>query len=340
MLKLIESMLRKKAESATADFRNHIRQVRSKTQPLRIELVPSADASWLDSAASRPIVDFLLQLGFERADVVAVKSNDKAVMAGFAGPQHGVFASIPKGSEHVFLSFVSHFTDGSAFECSNMPVPFEPPCPEWLVRRRHTGTSPQDLWSAFLAARPSKPMQPAPPESFAESNVDDFFRYQAWMAERGGATREELETRYRAIGKLPAGEEAEGFLNMARSDEIERSMCNWWRLQSEAPYPLEQVMESLIIVHDELSPDLLINAYWCGTNDFKAKDQDFASGSPREAFAGVVAGRGSLLRKVFEKRTSLQADFYLPRNGSQQAGCTERRDRLSVGNRTPLARRR
>jgi hypothetical protein len=312
MLKLIESMFRKKAEAATADFRNHIQQVRSRTQPLRIELVRSADAAWLDSEASRPIVDFLMQLGFQRAYVVAVKGNDKAVIAGFASPQHCVLASIPKGSAHVFLSFVTHFTDGCAFECSNMPFPFEPPCPEWLVRRRHTGTSPRDLWTAFLAARPSKPMQPAPPESFAESNVDDFFRYQVWMAERGGATREELETRYRAIGKLPAGEEAEGFLNMARSDEIERAMCSWWRLQSDAPCPLEQVMESLIVVHDELSPDLLINAYWCGTNDFKAKDQDFTTRSPREAFAGVVAGRGSLLRKVFEKRTSLQADFYLP----------------------------
>ncbi|MEI7729838.1 MAG: hypothetical protein WCO56_09715 [Verrucomicrobiota bacterium] len=312
MLKFIEGMFRKKAETATADFRNHIREVRSKTQPLRIQLIPSTDAAWLDAAPARSIVEFLLQLGFQRADVVGIKGNAKVVMAGFAAPHHGVLASIPKGSEHIFLSFVSHFTDGSAFECSNMPVPCEPPCPEWLIRRRHPGASAQDLWSAFLAERPPKTVQPVAAESFAESNADDFFRYQAWMAERGGTTREELETRYKSIGKLPAGEEAANFLNMARSNEIERAMCNWWRLQSEAPYPLEQVMDSLIIVHNELSPDLLVNAYWCGANDFKAKVPDFAGESPREAFARVVASRGGLLRKVFEKRSPLQADFYLP----------------------------
>jgi hypothetical protein len=313
MRKLIEAMFRKEGESATADFRNHIRQVRSRVQPLRIELVASPDTSWLDTTVSRPVVELLLQLGFQRAGVVAVKGNDRAVIAGFACSQHSVLASVPKGSDRVFLSFVSHFTDGSAFECSNMPVPFEPPCPEWLVRRRRTGASPQDLWSAFLAERPSKPMQAATPESFATSNAEDFFQYQTWMAERGGATREELETRYRAIGKLPTGEDAKGFLDMARHDEADRALCNWWRLQSDAPCPLEQVMDSLIIIHDDLPSNLLINAYWCGTNDFKAKDTDFAGAPPRDAFARLVASRGSPIRKVFEKRTALKADFYLPK---------------------------
>ncbi len=147
---------------------------------------------------------------------------------------------------------------------------------------------------------------------FAASNVDDFFRYQAWMAERGGATRDELATRYVAIGKLPIGEEGESFLNMARSDEVERSLCNWWRLRPDTSSELEQVLESLIIVHDEMTPDLLINAYWCGTDDFEAKDADFVAGTPREAFARVVSSRGASLRRVHQKRTPLEADFYLP----------------------------
>jgi hypothetical protein len=99
---------------------------------------------------------------------------------------------------------------------------------------------------------------------------------------------------------------------MARSDEAERALCNWWRLQSDPPVPLEQVLESLVIVHDEMIPDLLINAYWCATDDFKAKDADFAAGRPREAFARVVSSRGARLRGVYQKRTPLEADFYLP----------------------------
>ena len=314
MFKFIEETFRKKVEAAAADFRNHVRGVRAKTPPLKIELGPSPDTSWLDGTAARAVVEFLIQSGFQPAGVVAVKGNDKAIIAGFAASEHRVLASIPKGADRVFVSFVSHFTDGSAFESSNMPVPFEQPCPEWLFRRRRTGASTQELWSDFLVQRPSKAMQPVTIESFAKSSADDFFRYQAWMAERGGATKDELTARYKAMGKLPAGAEADGFLKMARSDEIERALCNWWRLQSGAPYPLEQVMEALIVVHDELPPDLLINAYWCGTNDFKARDGDFAGGSPREGFARVVASRGGPLRKVFEKQTPLQADFYLPRN--------------------------
>jgi hypothetical protein len=312
LLRLFETMLRKEGEAATAEFRNHIRQVRLKAKPLRIELVPSAETSWLETAPAGLVVEFLLQSGFESAGVFTIKGSEKAVVAGFAAAQHGVFATVLKGTTQPYVSLVSDFTDGSSFECSNMAVPFEMPCPEWLVRKRYTGASPQDLWSRFLAERPSKPMQAATAGSFADWCADAYFRYQVWMAERGGATRDELETRYRALGKLPAGEEADRFLDFARSNEIEQAMCNWWRLQSEAPYPLEQVLESLVIVHDELPPDLLLNAYLCWTNDFKVQEADFVGRSPREAFARTVEKRGGLLRMVFQKRTPLQADFYLP----------------------------
>lgn len=312
MLKLIEEILKKRATGAAAEFRKYLREVRSKAPPLRIELVAVTDASWLDAPVVQQVVRHLAQIGFQAAGVFGVKGKDEAVVAGFAAPQHRTYASIPKRADQGFLSFISHFTDGSAFECSNMPVPFEPPCPDWLLRQRRVGTSPQELWSCFLAERPTKDMAEATVNGFAAANGDDYFRYQTWMAERGGATRNELAMRYKAIGKLPAGEEGERFLNMARFDEAERSLCNWWRLQTDAPYPLEAVLESLIIIHDEMSPDLLINAYWCATDDFKAKDADFAAGTPREAFARVVSTRGARLRRVYQKRTPLEADFYLP----------------------------
>jgi hypothetical protein len=254
----------------------------------------------------------LAESGFQAAGVFSVKSNDKAVIAGFGAPSHAAYASIPKSGDQAFVSFLSHFKDGSAFECSNMPVPFEPPYPDWLRHHRRVGTSAHELWSGFLAERPAKPMAEATIPGFAPSSADDYFRYQAWLAERGGATREELAARYKAIGKLPAGEEGDSFLKMARSDEVERALCNWWRLQPDVPFPLEQVLESLIIIHDEMSPDLVSNAYWCATDDFKAKDTDFAAGMPREAFSRVISSRGAQLRRVYQKHTPLEADFYLP----------------------------
>ena len=71
-------------------------------------------------------------------------------------------------------------------------------------------------------------------------------------------------------------------------------------------------MESLIIIHDELTPDLLAVPYWCGTGDYKARESDFADGTAREAFARTNTQRGGRLRKVAEKRTGLAADYYLP----------------------------
>lgn len=35
-------------------------------------------------------------------------------------------------------------------------------------------------------------------------------------------------------------------------------------------------------------------------------------GTLREAFARVVSNRGAPLRRVYQKRTPLEADFYLP----------------------------
>ncbi len=313
MLNLIERMLRKRAQAATAEYRNHVRMVRSKAPPLRIELVSATDAAWLDSPGVQKDVQFLTESGFKSAGVFTVKGNDKVVMAGFAAPQHVAYASLAKNADHVFVSFLSHFADGSAFECCNMPVPFEPPCPGWLVRQRRLAASPPELWSQFRAARPAGEKTAVAVGRYAGDSAEDFFRYQAWMAERGGATRDELAARYKAIGKLPAGDEGEKFLTMARSNEIEGALCNWWRLQPDAPCALDEVLESLIVIHDEMSPDLLINAYWCATDDIKAKETEFGSSEPREAFAQVVTRRGAQLHRVFQKRTPLMADFYLPR---------------------------
>jgi hypothetical protein len=300
------------AEQATAEFREHLREVRSRAKPLRTELVASTDTEWLKGAAVQELTAFLAGCGFQAAGVFEVKNNKKIVVAGFAAPPHGVYASIPKVVGQGFVSFTSDFEDGGVFECSNMPVPFEPPYPDWLIHRRRIGTPAQELWLYFQRERPPKATMDARPTGFVKSSTDSMFRYRAWMAERGGETREEFASRYRAAGKLPAGEEGERLLDSGRNNELEKALCSWWRLQTQAPCPVEQVFDSLVIIHDELQPHYLLAAYWCGTGDFQPQEKDFAQGSPREAFARVVSKRRATLRKVLEKRTPLAADFYLP----------------------------
>jgi hypothetical protein len=279
---------------------------------LRVELVAAVDASWVEAPAVRQAVQQLTQTGFQTAGVLAVKGNDRVTVAGFAAPQHQAYASMAKSGDNAFVTFDSHFSDGSIFEYSNAPVPFEVPCPDWFFRKRRVGASTTELWTAFLAERPAKALAECTVTGFAATSMDDVFRYQAWMAGRGGATRAELAVRFQAIGKLPAGEERESFLNAARSDEVDCSLCSWWRLQPDAPFALDEVLGSLIIVHDEMSLDWLANIYWAGTDDFKPKEPDFSASTPREAFARVVSNRGARLRRVYQKRTPLEADFYLP----------------------------
>jgi hypothetical protein len=244
MAMLIRAVLGKRAKGITSEFKEHRRTTRLKSQVLNIELVPSSNTAWLNAAEARSLVQFLSQSGFQHAGVFTVKGNDKVVLAGFAAPEAGVLATVPKTVGSAFVSFESHYTDGTMFECSNMQVPFEPPVPNWLLRQRHLGSSPQELWSLFTAGRPVKALIPAVTESFAKSNTENYFKYEAWMAERGGATREELAARYKAAGKFPNGEDGENFLAMARHDEIERSLCTWWRLQRDVPAPLEEVLHS------------------------------------------------------------------------------------------------
>jgi hypothetical protein len=180
-----------------------------------------------------------------------------------------------------------------------------------MARKRIVGANFQQLWNHFLSARPDKPQKNVVPSEFTQSTQEEFFRYQCWFAERGGKNRDELSAQFRASGKLPSGEEETSFLNIAQNNEANRALCNWWRLQPTAPMPLEQVMESLCIIHEGMTPDLLVNAYWCITHDFKPKATDFINGTPREAFARVVAERKPRLRLVFQKSTPLMADFYL-----------------------------
>ena len=274
--------------------------------------MPSSDTGWLEAPAYRELTDFLSKIGFEAAGVVAAKGNPRIAMAGFAAPQHASFATVPKHRAQAFVSFRSDFEDGSVFECSNMPVALEPPYPVWLTHRRRVGIPADALWSYFLEERPIKRMSEATLVRFLSSETEVMFRYQAWMAQRGGHTREELAARFRIGGKLPAGAEGETLLDFARNNEVEQALCNWWRLQADAPCPLEQVLDSLVIIHDELSPSQLVNAYWCSTNDYKAAEAVFDDGRARDAFARVVAARGARLRQVLQKRTPLDADFYLP----------------------------
>jgi len=312
MIKLLGKILRKRAAEAIADYRAHLSQVRGKAPPLHLHLQPDPNRAWLDDATARPSVEFLRQRGFDLAGVYTIQGHSHVMVAGFGHPAQAIHTTLTRCNDALTLCFLSRFQDASLFEFTNLPAPYEQPLPEWLVRRRDASLEAPALLDKFLETRPQKPLLPAPVPAFARDLEADYTRYQTWLSDRGGATREELRARCQALEKLPEGADGERFLNLLHGSEIERSLYNWWRLQTQSSPSAGHPLEALVIIHDELPLDLLLNAYWCSTGDFKVKETDFLGAPPREAFARLVVSREAKLKRVLEKRSPIAADFYLP----------------------------
>lgn len=310
MLNDVKKQFMGEGREATAEYREHLREVRSKAPRLKFQLLPSSDTTWQAQPEAQALVAKLTAKGFHPAGSFAIQPAGQAAFTGFAQVQQGIHAALTHRGDKVFVGLVSRYADGRCVECTNMPIPFEPAYPAWHLCQRQIGASFEALLENLIRIRPKDSPLPAGPEDFAAKAQEDYSRYQAWDAERGGATVKELTARFKAAGKLPTGDEAKAFLVAARSDTVEKALCNWWRLQPSAPFPLEKVIDSLVIVHDDMTPDQLANAYWCATDDY-LKLEDFPKGGAREAFAQVVKQRNAPLRKIFEKRTPLLADFYL-----------------------------
>jgi len=310
MLDALKKQLVDEGQEATAEYRKHLREVRSKAPPLRFDLLPSSDTKWQEKLEAQALVAKLAAQGFQPAGTFAIQPGGKAVLTGFAHPQQGIHAALIHKGEKVFLGLVSRYADGRYFECTNVPVPFEPAYSNSHICQRRIGASFDELLKNLLRVRPKDSPLRATPDDFAAKVQEDYSRYQAWDAERGGATVKELRARFKAAGQLPTGDATKPFLDAARSDAAEKALCNWWRLQADAPFPLEKVVDSLVIIYDDLTPDQVANAYWCATDDY-LKQADFPRGGAREVFAQVVKQRNATVRKLFEKRTPLLADFYL-----------------------------
>jgi hypothetical protein len=300
----LEGKVRKAAE----EFRAHVIGVRRRPLPLSISVVPAEDAAWTQQPAALERFQALERNGFVPAGCFQVPQLPAYLLCGWVHPTENVQASVEQSGERINLALASRLTDGREFSVRDYPANPGLARPPWDVVEHHPGLPADALIATFFQRRPTVATRPLRPEDFPSLVEEEFRQVQMWRAARGGWTFAQIKLQK----GLPETAETTEELWMERHDSAELWLFNWLRLQPGLPFAPEEVLERLVIVHDDLTPDLLVNAWWVATMDFKAKERLFAEGPPREAFARVNEERGRKLSRVLQKNTGFTADFYLP----------------------------
>lgn len=308
MMENFMDQLKGEATKATDEFKEHLLHLREQAFPLFLKLVPASD----DTFASAPEVleakQTLLEAGFQKAGRFELEKSPQVKMLGFARPENGTLASVVHTGGQTFVTLNAFYEDGTSFELSSGPSRgWESPA--WLRKEHREGMKAGELLKIFEELAPNKPRKKASVSEYASRSEAEYSRYQVWLADRGGLNERELKP---MMPPAEDEEERKETLKLARHDQAEQALFNWLRMQKDLPFDPEEVMSDLVIVHDDLDADLLVNAWWCATGEFDVKAADFEEGTARDAFAEVNRRNESPLKLVLQKTTGLAADYYLP----------------------------
>lgn len=310
VFKQFESDLFAEAEKATAEYREHLKTVRSKAPPAKMVFIRSTTSTLLTGPDAKQKVESLRTAGFVPIGEFEVVSGMKFKLAGFMNPDLRAYAMLASVRNTLNCEFVAEYADDTSL-CVNTSVQFkwmlQPP---WRRVLQIPAQSVEELLEVFKANLGDHERLPVSAESFERNLGPDADRSSLWRNDKGGYSTEELK----ALARLtqPALAEDPEWLANFRLESVDKALFNWLRAQEGLSFDPDAAMGSLLIIHDELEPETLSLAYWTGTSDFRAKTSLFAEGLPREAFARVVRERTTPLTKVATKATGLAADYYLP----------------------------
>lgn len=289
-------------------LRKHFQQVRRKSLPLTTEYRPMLDTSWLslEQVASR--IAALRDAGFKQIGCFQPTTAPSAWRVVFLHPKGECEASVIKLNSDVSLHIGYRFRDETEDEFTDNTSGATKFLPPWLRYVSRPDLTAHEL--ILFAARERRPaaLDLAIEKNYAKEASKSWSRLIAWRAETGGLPLAYFEEKLQNAGGIEDVEKAQ----MMRRDEADKSLCNWLRLQPSLPFNVNEVLDSLVIVHDELSPSDLAAAWWCGTNDVKVREAEFSGEQPRRVFAEINRRRENKLRLVLEKCSGFPADFYLP----------------------------
>lgn len=305
----ITDQLKSEGNAAIDEFKAHIQNVRRALPPMAVRVLPEDHLPWTEEPAARSRMEALISAGFRRLGGFRLDRIPNYTFVGFIHSGQAAQAQVTRTGDTIVLELSSLYLDGTEFGSLDLAAKPGHPSAPWATSNRHPGMAPDALIREFLESRPKSGLVPPTPESFAPRIEDGFRRMQSWRSERGGFTEAELRQIHGLGDDAESAERAE----MLRNDHAQRWLCNWLATRPDSGVSLPDALESLVIVYDEMSPDLVANAWWCGTGDIGLRSTEFDGGDPLEVFHEINQRRGEPLRLVCRKPAPFAADFYLPK---------------------------
>jgi hypothetical protein len=290
------------------EFKAHVQQIRRSLPPMKVCVLPADDLDWTAEPIARIRIEALRASGFQELGGFRLDTIPNYSFVGFIHAAQAAQAQVTRTGANTVLEMSSLYTDGTEFGDLDLAAKPGYPSAPWTTIRRRPELAPDELIKDFLESRPPQGLVAVTSDSFASRIEEGFHRLQCWRAERGGFTAAELRQMQGLADDAESWEKAE----MLRHDHAQRWLCNWLAAHPDSGVRLSDVLDTLVIVYDEMSADLLANAWWCGTGDIGLRSTEFAGGKPLEVFCELNRRRGAPLRLACQKPPPFAADFYLP----------------------------
>jgi hypothetical protein len=260
------SELKRQAQSAGSEFRQHMAEVRRNAPPMRIDAQPAVDIGWTHDPEAVRRIQALERAGYVQEGVIELAQLPHYATISFRHPGRDTAAFISKTSKGISFELETHDADGRIFELCDATPPAGLGSPPWMTRRFHPERTPDELIAAQDSERPPGTLVPLEPGQAIHWVEAGFARIQAWRADRGGWTREEI-CRQRGWTQSALTPEQSEALEGARHENIERWLFNWLRLQPGLPHKPDALEDSLVIVSEDMTPDTAMVAWAGGTGD-------------------------------------------------------------------------
>lgn len=294
--------------SMLPELRKQLLEPRHRAMALHTQVSRVVEGDWLNEVPVRIRNAALEKARFRCLGCFQSSAVPSSQRVSYIHPAQECTASVIKTPRGAVMCIGYTFEDGSEEEYTDSALLSSISTPPWLKLVNRPDLPPEDLIRLAAEQRRKSGLVVLKADDYVKEWEADWFRCASRLAETGGQSAAYFKEVLR-LGDSPEDVEK---LEQLRRGEVDKSLCKWLRLQPGLPFDVEAVLDSLVIMHDELSSDMLAACWWCATEDVGVRDREFQGGSPRRVFATVNTRRGNKLRLVLQKTTNFQADFYLP----------------------------